>query len=202
MQVGLIVKEALGFRRAFLPTTIEIRQDIRSDSLVMADPTQLHQVLMNLCTNADHAVREKGGVLSVMLTDTKLDPGFTSKPPELKPGSYLDLTNSDTGHGIASNIQDRIFDPFFTTKDKREGTGMGLAVVHGIVGSNGGAIRVTSKQRVGTKFNVYLTVVERQSNFQAEDEDALQTKSEHILFVDDELTFVNIGKQTLKSFGV
>jgi len=201
VRVNLISKEAIKFLRASLPTTVEIREHIRSDSLVMADPTKIHQILMNLCTNAEHAMREKGGVLGVKLVDVELDTDFTADHPELKPGAYLELSISDTGHGIPSHTLDRIFDPFFTTKEKGEGTGMGLSVVHGIVGSYGGAILASSRPGKGSTFTVYLPVVERLSEPLVRDEEIIPTGRESILFVDDEPPIVDIGKQILESLG-
>jgi len=128
-----IIKEALKLLRSTLPTTIEIRQNISSANMVLADPTQIHQVIMNLCTNAYHALNEKGGVLEVSLVDIELDSEFTAKHLNTYPGPYLRLTVSDTGHGIEKKVIDRIFEPYYTTKGKSGGTGMGLAVVHGIV---------------------------------------------------------------------
>jgi PAS domain S-box-containing protein len=201
VQVKLIVKEALKFLRATLPTTLEIRQDIRSDSLAMADPTQIHQVLMNLCTNAEHAMRDKGGVLTVRLSDVKIDEKLSAELPELNPGNYIELAVSDSGRGISPTIQNRIFDPFFTTKEKGEGTGMGLAVVHGIVGSCGGAITVDSEAGEGSTFSVYLPIIQKQKADRARDEGPVPTGTERILFVDDEPALVNIGKLTLESLG-
>ena len=200
-QVKLIVKEALKFLRASLPATIEIRQEIQSDSLVMADPTQIHQVLLNLCTNAEHAMREKGGMLAVKLKDVELDEDFTADHPELKPGNFLELTVSDSGYGISPNLLDRIFDPFFTTKEKGEGTGMGLAVVHGIVGSYGGTITVSSEPGRGSTFTVYLPIIEKRIKSRTGDQRPLPTGTERILFIDDEPVLVNLGKQTLESLG-
>ena len=201
VQLKLIVKEALKFLRASLPTTIKIHQDIQSDSLVMADPTQIYQVLMNLCTNAGHAMGGKGGVLEVKLADIKVETDFKAKHPELKPGSYLELTVSDTGHGMPAHILDRIFDPFFTTKETGEGTGMGLSMVHGIVGSYEGAITACSEPGEGSTFKVYLPVVERQLELQIQVEEPIAIGTERILFVDDEPALVNIGKQMLESLG-
>ena len=113
---------------------------------------------MNLCTNAAHAMGGKGGVLEVKLIDVKFEEDVTAEHPELKPGPYLELIISDTGHGIPAHILDRIFDPFFTTKEKGEGTGMGLSVVHGIVGSYGGKIIASSELVKGSTFKVYLTL--------------------------------------------
>ncbi|MBW2335096.1 MAG: PAS domain S-box protein, partial [Deltaproteobacteria bacterium] len=151
-----IVKEALKLLRSTLPTTIEIRQNISSDNMVLADPTQIHQVIMNLCTNAYHALNEKGGVLEVSLTDIELDSEFTAKHLNTYPGPYLRLTVSDTGHGIEKEVIDRIFEPYYTTTEKSGGTGMGLAVVHGIVKSHGGIITVYSKPGKGSTFNVFF----------------------------------------------
>jgi PAS domain S-box-containing protein len=201
IQVKLIAKEALKFLRASLPTTIEIRQDLQSSSLVIADPTQIHQVLMNLCTNAGHAMMKNGGVLKVTLTDVQLEGDFTAKQPDLKPGAYLKLTVRDSGHGMPTHVLERIFDPFFTTKEKGEGTGMGLAAVHGIVGSYGGAVFASSKPNEGSTFKVYLPSVKRTPATQVRTEGPLPSGNERILFVDDEPALVNIGKQTLESLG-
>ena len=201
IQVKLIAKETIKFLRASLPTTIEIRQNIQSDSLVMADPTQIHQLLMNLCTNAGHAMREKGGVLEVQLMDVDLEKGITAEHPELNPGPHLELSISDTGHGIPAHILGRIFDPFFTTKQKSEGTGMGLSVVHGIVGSYGGKIIVSSDPGQGSTFKVYVPTVERDHAPLPIAGGSIATGTERILYVDDEMALVNIGKQMLESLG-
>ena len=201
VQVSLITKEALKFLRASLPTTIEIHQHIQSDSLVMADPTQIHQVLMNLCTNAEHAMRTSGGTLEIKLLDVEITSDFADGHPELNPGNYIKLSVSDKGNGIPQHILDRIFDPFFTTKQKGEGTGMGLAVVHGVIGSIGGAIAVSSKPGQGTTFDVYLPTIESRGEPIAGAEASIPTGTESILFVDDEPALVNIGKQTLEALG-
>jgi PAS domain S-box-containing protein len=201
VQVKLICKEALKFLRASLPTSIEIRPNIQSDSLVMADPTQIHQVLMNLCTNAGHAMGETGGVLEVTLADVEPDADFMADHPEIKPGAYLELTVDDRGHVIPKYIMDRIFDPFFTTKEKGDGTGMGLAVVHGIVGSCGGTITASSEPGRGSSFKVYLPAVKRQTEPHTYAEEPIAGGTERILFVDDEPALVNIGKQLLESLG-
>ena len=151
VHVGAIVKEALKLMRASLPTTIEIQQDIDQDiGSVMADPTQIHQVLMNICTNAGHAMRDTGGILQVTLNRPKGDPEFTLHFPGQDPEGHLRLKISDTGHGMPPEVQERIFDPYFTTKVKGEGTGLGLAVVHGIVKNHNGHIAVSSKVGKGS----------------------------------------------------
>ena len=196
-----ISKEVIKFLRASLPTTIDIQQEIMSESLVMADPIQIHQLLMNLCTNAGHAMGEKGGTLTVKLLDTYLDEEVLVEHPELKPGPYIELTISDTGHGIPAHLIDRIFDPFFTTKEKGEGTGMGLSVAHGIVGSCGGKIIATSELGKGTTFQIYIPTVQRdEPNIPINGEQA-PAGTERILFVDDEIPLVDIGKQIIESLG-
>ncbi len=201
VQVKLIVNEALKLLRASLPSTIEVDRSIQSDALVMADPTQIHQILMNLCTNAGHAMREKGGVLEVKLENVELDVDFTIGHPDMKPGAYLNLTVSDTGHGMPPDVLERIFDPFFTTKETGEGTGMGLSVVHGIIGSYGGAITAYSESGQGSTFKVYLQIIEMRKEPEIRTEEPIPTGTERILFIDDEPALVNIGKQTLESLG-
>ena len=199
LQVHLIVKEALKLLRASIPTTIEIRQDIKSRSgMVMGDPTQIHQVLMNLCTNATHAMRGKGGALEVGLEDVDLDADAPVQYPDLKPGPYVRLTVSDTGHGIEPEAKDRIFDPYFTTKDKGVGTGLGLAVVHGIVKSHGGAITVYSELGKGTTFHVLFPGIESVDAEETEVLEPLPKGDERILFVDDEEALVQIGQHMLR----
>ena len=144
--------------RASLPTTIEIRQNIAAEKvLILADATQIHQVLMNLCTNAAHAMQERGGLLEINLFIKKLRAEESAANPDLQPGNYAYLIISDTGFGIDPSIQERIFDPFFTTKDKSEGTGLGLSVVLGIVKSHNGSITFKSTPGKGTTFTVLLS---------------------------------------------
>ncbi|NNL76758.1 MAG: response regulator, partial [Desulfobacterales bacterium] len=201
VQANLIVKETLKFLRASLPTTIEVRQDIRSDSIILADPTHIHQILMNICTNAGHAMRDKSGVLEVKLENIELDADFTSGHRDMKPGLYLNLTVSDTGQGMSPQVLGRIFDPFFTTKEPGEGTGMGLSAVHGIVGSHGGAITAYSKPGQGATFKVYLPIIEMGQEPEKRTEGPIPTGTEHILFVDDEPALVDLGKRILESLG-
>ena len=196
-----VVEEALKLLRATIPSTIEIKQNIQSDAVVEGDSTQIHQVIMNLCTNAAHAMEEKGGVLTVDLADADLDSEFTSKYPKLKPGQYFSLTLADAGHGIAPDVLDKIFEPFFTTKDKGKGTGMGLSVVHGIVHSHGGTIYAYSEVGVGSTFKIFLPAIERHLKPEERTDRAIPTGTERILFVDDETNIVNMGKQMLESLG-
>jgi PAS domain S-box-containing protein len=202
--VAPLVKEALKLLRSSLPTTIDIRQEIvisREEGVVLADPTEIHQVLMNLCTNAAHALRGKGGTLSVGLAKVEVDSSLVSRHPGMRAGSHLCLTVSDTGHGMDAAIMERIFEPYFTTKAPGEGTGLGLAVVQGIVKSCGGAVTVHSEPGQGTTFSVYFPIVERQIAPEARPAEVLPTGGERILFVDDEDALVDLGTQMLRSLG-
>jgi PAS domain S-box-containing protein len=200
--VSHITREAVRFLRASLPSTIEIRLDMRDEEeAVLADPTQVHQMLMNLCTNAAHAMREKGGVLDVRLSIARLGAKATILHPNLKTGSYLRLSVSDTGHGMDGATMEKIFDPYFTTKPTGDGSGLGLAVVQGIVGSLNGAIVVRSEPGTGTTFEVYLPSVEQKP---ANDTTALEPipeGCERILFIDDEDIILRAGKSTLQRLG-
>jgi PAS domain S-box-containing protein len=201
LQLKLIVKEVLKLIRATLPSTIEIHQDLQSDAAILGDQIKIHQVLMNLCTNASHAMLEKGGVLSVSLSEVELDSSFIVKHFDIKSGSYLKLSISDTGHGMPARVLEHIFDPFFTTKEKGQGTGMGLSVVHGIAKSHNGTIHVYSEPGEGSTFNVYLPIIEKQLEQKIRDEKPMPTGTEHILFVDDEESLIDMGKQLLVSLG-
>ncbi len=202
IQVHHIVQEALKLTRASLPTTIDIHQDISSHgTTVLADPTQIHQILMNLCTNAHHAMREKGGVLEISLAPVELDSTEVGDHPDLKPGSYLKLSISDTGDGMDARTMQRIFDPYFTTKEKGVGIGMGLSVVHGIVKRHKGAIKVFSKSGEGSSFQVLLPRIEREIEYKAEALEPLPLGKERILFVDDEKALIDLGKQMLERLG-
>jgi len=201
VQVKLIVDEVLRLLRASLPSTIKIHGDIQSDALVLADPTQIHQILMNLCTNAGHAMRDEGGVLEVKLVDVDLDADNTVCHSDVKPGGAINLTVRDTGCGMPQQVLDRIFDPFFTTKETGEGTGMGLSVVHGIVRTMKGTITVDSEPGHGSTFKVYFPVIEKRLEPQVGDVEVVPTGNERILFVDDEPALAYIGKQTLGTLG-
>lgn len=197
-----ILKESLKLLRASLPSTIELRQDISIQcGTILAEPTQIQQVLMNLCTNAAHAMRDKGGVLNVKLKDTFLDADRAAQFPDLSPGPHLNLIISDTGHGMDSSVLERIFDPYFTTKEKGVGTGLGLATVHGIVKSYGGTITVESEVKRGSTFSVYFPVIEKEEIPETIIEKPLPIGKERILFVDDEKILVDVGQQMLERLG-
>jgi len=157
IQIGPIIEEVIKLLKASLPPGIKIIEDISGKTEVInADPTRIHQILMNLCTNSTHAMKEKGGVLKVSLAPVELDANEACAYHNLTSGSYLKLSVSDTGHGISQSTMKRIFDPYFTTKEKGEGTGLGLSVVHGIVKNYKGAIIVDSEPGKYTRFDVYL----------------------------------------------
>jgi PAS domain S-box-containing protein len=198
-----IVKEVLKLLRASLPATIEIRYHHDKEfGIVRADPIQIHQVLMNLCTNAAHAMGETVGVLEISLAREHIDAVFAANHADMKPGPYVRMTVSDTGHGIPPETMERIFEPYFTTKEKGKGTGLGLAVVHGIVKSHGGSVAVESEPGKGTTFHVFLPVVEgSQETTQVGDMESLPAGHECILFVDDEEGIAEIGEQMLEYLG-
>lgn len=198
---GVVVKEALKLLRASLPSTIEMRQTIRSDAVIFADPTQIHQIVMNLCTNAAYAMQDKGGVLEVSLTDVDLNTLEAQRLPGLSPGRHVRLYVADTGSGIHPDILEKIFDPFFTTKPHGEGTGLGLSVVHGIVEACGGSISVSRRPGGGTAFEIYLPSIQAEVSADTEAPGPLPRGSQSILFVDDEPMLTDIGKRSLESLG-
>jgi PAS domain S-box-containing protein len=203
LKISPIVKEALKLLRSSLPSTIEIRQNIEAEvGVVLADPTQIHQILMNIGTNAANAMRERGGVLEISLVDVDLHSDDTDHAVDLEPGQYIKLTVNDTGHGIEPAIMDKIFDPYFTTQEKGKGTGLGLSVVHGIVNSHGGHISAYSEPDKGTRFDVYLPLFDL-AEIKAEtvSPEKLAAGDEHILLVDDEKQIVDVVQQMLERLG-
>jgi PAS domain S-box-containing protein len=201
MQFNYIVREVLTFLRSTLPSTIEIQEKIGKDvGVIDADPTQMHQVLMNLCTNAGQAMEENGGILTVSLRNAEI--GLWNAELNLEPGWYLKLTVSDTGHGMTPEVMEKIFDPYFTTKEKREGTGIGLSVVHGIVAQHGGAITVESEPGKGSTFHVYLPLTQAEEQRpEPKEEIPVPKGNERILFIEDEAALVEMGKKMLQSLG-
>lgn len=196
------VKEVLSFMRASFPATIEIRNHIDSDiGNILADPAQIHQVFMNLCTNAHHAMRGKGGILDVKLTSVDLGPACGLIHPDLRAGPYAKATVKDTGHGMDKATLLKIFDPYFTTKEKGVGTGLGLAVAHGIVQKHGGAITVESEPGKGTVFDLYFPAIADEAASQERIPEQIPHGDERILLIDDEQFLVDIGSQILQRLG-
>ncbi len=201
VQVSLIVKEALKLIRSSIPASIDIRQSIESDARVMGNATQIHQIMMNFCTNAAHAMENDPGTLGVRVSEETFTDPKATPVAGLKPGKYLRITVSDTGTGIAPDILDAIFEPYFTTKAPGVGTGMGLSMVHGIVESYGGKITVESAPAQGSVFTVYLPVSQRELRPRTYDPQPLTGGNEAILFVDDEIQIVSVAEKILTALG-
>jgi PAS domain S-box-containing protein len=202
LDLKLLLKEAFKFLRASIPATIEIREHSTNESCnILADHTQVYQVIMNLCTNASHAMKQTGGTLMIELSTMKMGKGEILHHPGLKPGPYVKLSISDTGCGIDSAIIQRIFDPFFTTKSKDEGTGLGLSVAYGIIKSHNGVINVYSELGKGSSFSVYLPRITHDAVTIGSISETVIGGTEQILFVDDEPAMVDIGRLTLSSLG-
>lgn len=201
IRVDKITMEVLKLIRSTIPATIEIRSKIESDSLILGSPTQLHQIFVNLCTNAAKAMDDTGGILEVSLVDVKLDAKSPLIQSGLTPGNYLKATISDTGPGISPNIIDSIFEPYFTTKGVGEGTGMGLAMVHGIVEGYGGKVTVETELDKGAVFSIYLPVTRKRDVYRPYEVEDLPRGTERILFVDDELPIAKMSSQILERLG-
>ncbi len=196
-----IIRESLKLLRSSIPTTIDIRFNIPETSyVILADPAQIHQVIINLCTNAAYAMRENGGVIEVGLTEKQLD-NQSAPHLGLSSGPYAQFSVRDTGDGIDPKILDRIFDPYFTTKQIGEGSGLGLAVVHGIVKNHGGTITVRSESGKGTLFRILFPKIETTLLDKKETARELPRGTEKVLFVDDEISLAEIGKQMLEHLG-
>ncbi len=205
IDLKLIIADTHKLLKATLSATIELRQNLQvKSSMISADSNQIQQILMNLCSNAAYAMREKHGLLEINLVEVDLLHKDIVALPELKPGPYLRLTIRDNGLGIDQKNLDRIFDPFFTTKGPGEGTGMGLSVVHGIVTNHDGAVRVNSSPGRGTTFQIFLPKVEVARPAVTEISKPVASKTAHgacVLFVDDEKALVVAGKKILEHLG-
>jgi signal transduction histidine kinase/ActR/RegA family two-component response regulator len=202
VRLNLIAREVLKLLQAVIPRSIKINGDLSCRSKIMGDSTQLHQVIMNLCTNASHAVEENGGSINISLKNEVIDGISKGDGLNMVPGAYLKLTVEDTGIGMAPHIVTRIFEPFFTTKPSGKGTGMGLSMVQGIIKDHGGEIVVKSRVGEGTTFDVYLPLIleDFYSTEAKMDEKALSGK-EHILYVDDEMMLLDAPKKLLNTLG-
>ncbi len=201
LKIQHIIEESLKLLRASIPTTVEISQNIDVQcGTIMSDPTQIHQVLMDLCTNAVHAMKETG-VIGINLREVTLNAKDIAHKPELIPGSYACLSISDTGIGMDLETINRIFEPFYTTKEINKGTGLGLSVIHGIVESHKGMITVDSELGKGTIFQVFFPIVDGVKSVSPNISGPLPTGSERILIVDDEESILYMAKRMLESLG-
>ncbi len=202
IRLHLVVKETLQLLRATLPKTIQIRSYLATISdNVLADPTQMHQVLVNLCTNAEYAMREKGGILEVKLKPVDITEELASLHTNLRPGPHVQLTIRDTGRGMSPKVVKRIFEPFFTTKDVGEGTGMGLSVVHGIITSCKGAIAVESIAGQGTTFTIYLPQAQESIPVISTEESSVRQGKGCVLLVEDEEILAEAVEKLLTKLG-
>lgn len=202
IQIGVIVEETLELLKKTIPSTVSIQKNILcTTETILADPTEIHQVLINLCANAHHAMREETGVIHVSLEVTGLDRLSAARFIGLKPGDYVKLTVADTGEGIAPEIIDRVCDPYFTTKDVDKGLGMGLAIVDGIIEKHDGAIHIESEVGKGTTVEVLLPLIEAQAEIEVAKSKTPPTGTERILFVDDEPSILKMAAQIIKRCG-
>ncbi len=202
MDFKFVVQESMKLIRSSTPANIQIEQNISADTYpVVGNDTQINQLLINLCNNAVHALPEKGGRISIELLNETIDRKQDKPQTKLPPGQYAKLTVSDNGIGMDGEILDRVFEPYFTTKDVGEGTGIGMAVVHGIVARHGGVITVDSKPDQGTSFTIFLPAHEGLLEQETDKQDILPVGDEYILYVDDEPSIALLGKRLLESLG-
>lgn len=201
IQIDIIIKEVIKFIRSTIPTTIEIKHDIASNSAILANATQIHRIMMNLCTNAADAMEKEGGTLEISLQDISINGTMENSTLQLKPGNYVELKVSDEGAGIDRHLIDKIFDPYFTTKGQGEGTGLGLAMVHGIVETYGGEVFVDSVLGRGTVFTILLPTVKRRSAQIPDQSKKLPGGQERILLVDDEAAIIKMTSRLLSQLG-
>jgi CheY-like chemotaxis protein len=202
IRLSPVVREAVNFLRASIPATIEIRQHIADkEAIILADPTQVQQIIANLCANAAQAMEDAGGVVEISVTSLNIDYDSSSHLQELQPGHYVRLSVLDTGHGMDQATLQRIFDPYFTTKEQGKGTGLGLAVVHGIVQAHDGRIDVSSELGKGTVFHVFFPRIQDGVAPEQPDISPLPRGKGKILLIDDEPSLVHVGEAMLESLG-
>jgi PAS domain S-box-containing protein len=203
VDLGPVIEESITFLRATIPSNIELRfLNHQKMNMVLADPVQIQRIILNLCSNAEHALRPTGGTLTIALDTITIEEGSSQFPPSLVPGRYAQITVTDSGPGIPDHILPKIFDPFFTTKPVGEGTGMGLSVVHGLVKNLHGHIAVESSEGVGTTFFITIPEYRMPTGPDPETErHSISAGSGHILFVDDEVSITQILKEFLEHLG-
>ena len=197
-----VIKDSLKFLRSTIPSTVKIHEQFPdNDIIILADSTQINQIMMNLCINASQAMEETGGTLKINIEKTICDAEDVKEFSDLVPGNYLKITVSDTGSGISSEIIDRIYDPYFTTKKMGKGSGMGLSIVHGIIKNHGGAIWVDRCLGKGATFTLLFPMAEKKTVIKTEIEDEYPSGTETILFVDDEKSITDMVQQVLEKLG-
>ncbi|MBC2715042.1 MAG: PAS domain S-box protein [Desulfobacteraceae bacterium] len=202
MKIVPVIKDALKFLRSTIPTTIDIHEHINAiDETVLADPIQINQIMMNLCINASQAMEQTGGRLMITVEKVVLDEDSADSWPDLSKGNYVKVSVSDTGPGIDCKIIDRIFDPYFTTREVGKGSGMGLAVVHGIVKNSGGDITVDSEPGKGVTFSILFPLTTEKPEAETETIEDLPMGNETVLFVDDEKSLVYMAQEMLVHLG-
>lgn len=201
--VSLLIKEIIKFLRASLPASIEIKTNILcKDATILGDATQIHQIVMNLCTNATQAMKKEGGILTICLEKKTLTFVDISEQESIEPGDFIKLSISDTGHGIPNETINRIFDPFFTTKKRGEGTGMGLSVAHGIIEEMGGTITVESEPDKGSAFHIMIPMHKKEPVHDIIEHGKMIRKGDgRILFVDDEMSILKFTNKMLSRAG-
>ena len=202
LEIKAIVNETVKLMRASIPTMIEIRVSMPAEpKMVLGDPTEIHQILINLCTNSAHSMKQKGGFLQVGLSDSKLDEITAAHYEDMVPGEYVKLSVEDTGEGIAPDVLEKVFEPYFTTKEFGAGSGMGLAVVHGLVKKCKGAIHITSTVGKGTIVEVLFPKIDREAPEESVTEHKLPMGKEKILLVDDDESIIRMVRQMLERLG-
>ena len=202
LQIAEVVTESIKMLRSSIPTTIDFHMNLDPQAdLVFADSTQIHQIIVNLCTNAYHALEETGGNLSVALQNTSFDQQDLEHVTTVLPGKFVQLAIGDSGTGMSKEVQEKMFDPYFTTKETAKGTGMGLAIVHGIVQNHGGFITCHSEIGVGTVFQINLPALTERTVFEKEERRQVSAGNEHILLVDDESMLADMSRKMLERLG-
>ena len=202
LSLSPLIKETVRLLRASIPSTVEIEVDITASwDRILAAPVEVQQIIMNLATNASLAMQETGGTLEITLTDIDFTPDSPVLEPDVMPGEYVQLTVKDTGVGMTPDVMKRVFEPFFTTREVGKGTGMGLAVVYGIVKDLEGTITVESTPGVGSTFRVFLPKVQAEALKEEAGRVQISTGTERILFIDDEEILVEWGRATLERLG-